>query len=139
MAGLRLRANMTAFQGRAWCAYDTDLASNPLYWQTYAAKSWSPPYQFGNMVCGSDPAMCLYGDALYCFHRGEDGTQVRWSATEGLTWSVAHDTPMKTISAPAVRAFEGKIYCAYANWFAKPEGPPLADDDVEVWSAMGHG
>jgi hypothetical protein len=139
MAGLRLRATMTAFQGRAWCAYDTGLVGNNLYWQTYAAKSWSPPYQFGNMVCGSDPAMCLYGDALYCFHRGEDGEQVRWSATEGLTWSVAHDTPMRTISAPAVRAFRGKIYCAYVNWSAVPEGPPAADDDAEVWPAVGHG
>ncbi|WP_153278135.1 hypothetical protein [Saccharothrix syringae] len=124
MSALRSRATMTAFRGKVWCAYDTSLASNPLYWQTYAAEAWSPPYQFGNAVCGLDPALCVYGDALYCFHRGEDEARLRWSATDGLSWSTAHDTPMKSTATPAVRAFRGKLYCAYPVPI-----PVMADDD----------
>ncbi|QFZ18643.1 hypothetical protein [Saccharothrix syringae] len=119
---LRSRATMTAYRGKVWCAYDTGAANNPLYWQTYVASTWSPPYRFGGTTRGLDPALCVYGDLLYCFHRAEDGVRLRWSATNSLGWSAAHDTPMKALSTPAVRAFQGALYCVYLA------AEPLSDE-----------
>ncbi|NUT50348.1 MAG: hypothetical protein HOV94_24030 [Saccharothrix sp.] len=113
VSAFQSRATLTAFRGKAWCVYDAGAPDNSLLWQTYALDAWSPVYRFGDTMCGVDPALCLYGDLLYCFHRGEDGEQLRWCATDGLSWSVAHDTGLKSVCTPAVRAFQGKLYCAY--------------------------
>ena len=118
---------VATYQGKLICVH-RGTNSSTLWYSTFDGQSWSADMQLSNGGNGlhesaDSPALAVYGDLLYCLHRGNSLDTGLWYCTfDGSAWS--EDKQLSdgqnglhlSNTAPALGVLNGgALYCAHSG------------------------
>jgi hypothetical protein len=132
------------FKNKLYCVHRGAGSDSTLWWTSYETGTqgnrWSPDFQLPQKYSAAGPALAVFQDRLYCFHRGANDKQLWYFTFDGANWSDDTPLPQKYSEAgPALAVFQDRLYCVHRGvgsdqmlWYFTFDGANWSDDTKMV-------
>ncbi|MER7468876.1 hypothetical protein [Streptomyces sp. NPDC097981] len=100
-------------------------ADGDLWWNRFNGTDWSGFTQFPSGRTLTAPALAEYNGTLHCMVRDVDSPALSWTTFNGSTWKRFTAMRGKSPSAPALAAFNGKLFAVHRG-----------SDDALYWTTF---
>jgi hypothetical protein len=138
---------------RLYCVYRGKGDDYNMYWMTYTSDDgWNDgstedpenerPKRFPAHKTEQNPALVVYNDTLYCFHRGGHNDEALWFCTFNIqnnTWNPDTRIDIKDVNSkcgPSAVVFNNKLYVFFAANHYGNEIAYVSTGDGHTWSSF---
>jgi hypothetical protein len=144
---------LAQFRDRLYCVYRGKDDDQSLYWMVYtSADGWSDgteednypedrrPKKFPNHQTAQPPALVVFKDTLYCFHRGCKKDEALWYCTltpDGRSWTsdVKLDyNGVASINGISATVFKERLYLVFQANQTHDQIAYISTGDGHTWS-----
>jgi hypothetical protein len=107
-----LAPDIAALQDTALMVYNPSFAccSPDLQSESFLQGRWSPPFSFIHATSTSKPALAAFNGFYYLFYASHQSQYMARYDPRSAKWTESTLLPFLSLDAPAIAAFDGKLY-----------------------------